>query len=165
MIGLLATVSVASAQNIGPVLHFPLNDGSNEWALQVGNCPGSGARTDQAGFSVESGTARYVVRDPNKLTLNQWHHIAGVREGESPRLYVDGVFTAEDRSQPCNSVINDTGLALHVARNQATSTLPATNAVFDEVHIYPFALDDGDVTVAQPAGGEKVRRSRATDAP
>ena len=47
--------------------------------------PRSGPRTDQAGFSVESGTARYVVRDPNKLTLNQWHHIVGVREGESLR--------------------------------------------------------------------------------
>jgi hypothetical protein len=128
--------------------------GTNEWTLNVGSCPSSGARTNQPGFAVEIGNARYVARSPDDLTLDEWHHVVGVRDAERLRLYVDGVLAAQDASQPCHAAVNDAGRNLNVARNEATGSLFSTDGIFDEVQVYPFALSDGGVAVGEPAGGE-----------
>jgi hypothetical protein len=129
--------------------------GTNEWALQMGTCPGaSGPFTNQASFGVEIGTSRFAARDPENLTLDEWHHVAGVRKGERLRLFIDGIFVAENATLPCNASVNNVGRNLNVARNESTGFLPATDAVFDEVQVYPFALDDGGVALGEAAGGE-----------
>jgi hypothetical protein len=127
--------------------------GTNEWNLGVGTGSSCGPG-DHPLFSIQSGATSYLTCSPDLITLNEWHHIVGVRNGESMRIYVDGVLKDEDSSQPCNTAVNNVGRTLRLAKNQATGHLPNTDAIFDELQIYRFALDDGGAAVGETASAE-----------
>ena len=91
--------------------------------------------------------------DPQEISLNEWHHVVGVREGQTTSLYVDGVLVDVNSSLPALGAINNVGSELRVAVNQPVAPIYYTDAIFDDVQIYGFALDDGDVAVGQTAGG------------
>lgn len=122
--------------------------GINEWHLSVA----SDAATDTPSFAVEIGADRYKVIAPQNITLNEWHHIVGVRRGETISLYVDGVLVDESSSLPVGGAVNNTGNELRIAANQPVAPIYFTHAFFDDVQIYNFALDDGGVAVGQAAG-------------
>lgn len=127
--------------------------GTNEWALTMGT-GNSNEISDRPGFHVEVGTTGHTARSPDELTLNEWHHLVGVREAERLRMYVDGVLKAETVIPQCSPAVNNVGRDLTIARNQDTGFLPASNAILDDVQIYAYALDDGGVAVGETAGGE-----------
>ena len=89
--------------------------------------------------------------------------MVGVREGQSLRIYLDGMLRAEDTSLPAGAAINDAGRNLRVASNsEPTNLLVRTDALFDDVQIYSQALDDDQVAflyenpglvVPEPASG------------
>ena len=124
--------------------------GINEWCLLVGSGYATG---DTPAFIVEIGSTRYWVVDPQEITLNEWHHVVGVREGQTTSLYVDGVLVDVNSSLPAGGAINNVGSELRIAVNQPVAPIYHTDAIFDDVQIYSFALDDGDVAVGQTAGG------------
>ena len=124
--------------------------GINEWCLLVGSGQASG---DTPTFSVEIGSTKHKVIDPQDISLYEWRHVAGVREGETISIYVDGILVAADSSLPAEGAINNTGRELRVAVNQPAAPLFYTDALFDDVQIYDFALTDGDVAVGEVAGG------------
>jgi hypothetical protein len=124
--------------------------GINEWCLLVGT---GLATEDKPSFTVEIGTTKYKVQDPQEITLNEWHQVVGVRKGQATSLYVDGVLVDVNSSLPAGGAINNVGSELRVAVNQPVAPIYFTDAVFDDVQIYDFALDDGGATVGQPAGG------------
>lgn len=124
--------------------------GINEWCLLVGSGFATG---DNPAFTVEIGPTRYRVVDPQEITLNEWHHVAGVREGHTTSLYVDGVLVAVNDTLPAGGAINNVGSELRIAVNHPVAPLYYTDALFDDVQIYGIALDDGGVSVGQTAGG------------
>jgi hypothetical protein len=130
--------------------------GSNEWLLNIGRC-GSAAvasQTDQVGFVIESGTTVYAARSPDPVSLNEWHHLVGVRLNESMRLYLDGVVVDEVTDLSCNAAVNSSGRSLRIGANDPSGAINASDAIIDDVQIYRFALTDGDVAVGETAGGE-----------
>ena len=124
--------------------------GTNEWGLLVGSGNLTG---DTPAFSVEIGTSKYKVMDPQEISLNEWHHVVGVREGQAVALYVDGVLVDVNNMLPAGGAINNVGSELRIAGNQPVAPIYYTDAIFDDVQIYSFALGDGDVSVGQTAGG------------
>lgn len=127
--------------------------GTNEWSLSLGTGNLS-VQNDNPTFAMEVGSTAYVVRSPAPITLSEWHHLVGVRDGNNMRLYIDGVFVAQDSSQPCNASVNNVGRTLRLARNNVGGLVPASDAVFDELQIYAFALDDGGAAVGEAASAE-----------
>lgn len=122
--------------------------GTNEWLLNIG----SSATTDKPSFVVEIGTASYGIGHTSEVTLLEWHHLVGVRKSNTLSLYVDGILSGRNETLPEGAAINNVGNKLRVAVNQYTPFLPYSNAVFDDVQIYNFALDDGDVAIGEAAG-------------
>jgi hypothetical protein len=125
--------------------------GINEWHLSVGSGLATG---DTPSFAVEIDTTRYKVIDPQSISLNEWHHIVGVRKGQTISIYVDGVLVDQDDSLAAGGAINNAGRELRVAANQPVAPIYFTDANFDDVQIYDFALADGDVAVGQTADGD-----------
>jgi len=123
--------------------------GINEWHLSVGTGLATG---DNPSFAVEIGSTRYKVIAPLESPLHEWHHVAGVRAGTTISLYVDGVLVDGASSLPTGAAINNNGLDIRVAANQPIAPIYHTDALFDDLQIYDFALGDGDVTflVANP---------------
>jgi hypothetical protein len=124
--------------------------GINEWHLSVA----SDWATDTPSFAVEIGSDKYKVIAPQNITLNEWHHVLGVRRGQTLSIYVDGVLVDESSSLPVGAAVNNTGRELRIAVNQPVAPLFFTRAFFDDVQIYNFALDDGGVAVGQTAGAD-----------
>ena len=120
--------------------------GINEWCLLVGS---GYATEDTPAFTVEIGTTRYRVVDPQEITLFEWHQVVGVRKGQRTALYVDGVLVGVNDSLPPGGAINNAGSELRIAVNQPVAPIYYTDAIFDDVQIYGFALDDGGVSVGQ----------------
>ena len=126
------------------------NPGTNEWCLLVGS---GYATEDRPDFTVEIGTTRYRAEAEEEITLFEWHHVVGVREGQTTSLYVDGILVDVNDTLPAGGAINNVGSELRIAVNQPVAPIYHTDAIFDDVQIYGFALDDGDVSVGQTAGG------------
>ncbi|MEM7391800.1 MAG: LamG domain-containing protein, partial [Verrucomicrobiota bacterium] len=87
--------------------HTGASPGSNEWSLGT-SAEGS---DDRPGFSIEIDKTAHSVRASENLTLNQWAHIAGVREGETMTLYVDG--REAGRRTGVKGPVNNVGRDLH----------------------------------------------------
>lgn len=130
--------------------------GTNEWVVNIGFAV-PGTQTDRPHISVEVGTTIYAAVSPDLITLDEWHHIVGVREGQSLRIYMDGSLRAVDGSLPANASINDAGRDLRVAANSAPNNLPVrTDALFDDVQIYSNALSDAEVAFLFENPGQVV---------
>jgi hypothetical protein len=117
--------------------------GTNEWLLN----PASGfPQVHKASFVIETNsTSGYGINDPNTFTLNEWHHLAGVRSGNTMALYVDGVLVAFRDDLAPNAVINNVGAELRIGSNQPTAPLFPIDGQFDDVQIYRFAASDGNI--------------------
>ena len=129
--------------------HTGASPGTNEWLLN----PASGyPQEHRASFVIEtSATGGYGVNDPNTFSLNEWHHVAGVRKGNNMSLYVDGVLVAFRGDLTLNAAINNVGAELRIANNQPSAPLFPTDGQFDDIHIYRFAASDGGAAVGDTA--------------
>lgn len=129
--------------------HTGASPGTNEWLLN----PATGfPQVHKAGFVIEtSSTGGYGINDPNTFTLNEWHHLAGVRSGNTLSLYVDGVLVAFSDDLPNGATINNVGAELRIGNNQPPAPLFPTDGQFDDVQIYRFAATDGDITIGETA--------------
>jgi hypothetical protein len=47
------------------------------------------------------------VQTGTNATLNEWHHIAGVHEGETVKMYLDGAFETEIATGPVEYTVED----------------------------------------------------------
>ncbi|WP_040497705.1 LamG-like jellyroll fold domain-containing protein, partial [Fulvivirga imtechensis] len=113
------------------------NVGANEWTLNLG-----GQYNEYPRFIIESGATKYHAISATALNLNQWYHLAGVREGPQIKLYQDGVLVAT--TDVGSGVINNTTLPVYIGRMAATGY--NTHAVFDEVKIYNTALTATEIS-------------------
>ena len=101
------------------------------WLLYTGS-------SNEADFIVSSdGTSstQVVVSSPNNmLTVNEWNHIVGEKEGTTIRLYVNGVVVAISNSAP-SSLYENTDDTIKIGTWDAGST-EETNGYIQDVRVY-----------------------------
>jgi hypothetical protein len=71
----------------------------------------------------------------------QWHHVAGVYDGDELRLYVDGAL---DASAPTAGPINVNEYPVYIGEN-AEHPGREWNGLIDDVRIYDYALSESEV--------------------
>ena len=100
--------------------------GQNEWSLgttQTGN-------DDKPGFSVEIGETNHSVHASADIAVNTWNHVAGVRQGNTIRLYLNG--EEEGIEKGVSGAVNNMGRDLHFGYFQFKPDL-STHATLDEM--------------------------------
>lgn len=109
-----------------------------EWYLNISN--GSSGTNNPSQFTIVSGSTRYDINGP-VLTIGDWTHLAGVRDGAYIYFYVDGVSVGS--KYVGSAVINNvTGCDLLIAKTGNNNYLKAE---FDEFAVYHRALDAAEV--------------------
>jgi len=98
-------------------------------------------------FTVSAGTGWKDVNTGSVLGLNQWYHVAGVYDGTSMKIYVNGIMQSEiSVSDPINVSPND----LNLGENpEWTSRI--LNGKLDEVRIWDIARTDVEIQSAMNA--------------
>jgi beta-galactosidase len=71
----------------------------------------------------------------------KWHHVAGVYDGQTMYLYVDGVL---DSSQPASGPIGTNDEPVYIGEN-SEMTGRHWNGMIDDVRIYSYALGETDI--------------------
>ncbi|RYY83242.1 MAG: LamG domain-containing protein, partial [Chitinophagaceae bacterium] len=115
--------------------------GSNEWLLSVSSTFNGGTNdrpmilieTDQGSFSAESTT---------NIALGTWYHLAGVRQGSSLQLYVNGSLVATT-TLPSGAVLLNAGRDLDFGAfrfHQPGQPVIYSNVEIDEARIWSRGL-------------------------
>lgn len=91
-------------------------------------------------FLRDDGGASFNIAGETLINDNEWHHVVGLREGDTMKLYVDGVEEA-----------NMGGVDFDVGTNEAPLHINGhldrwLIAVFDEVIMFKRALTDAEIT-------------------
>ena len=86
--------------------------GTNEWLLALT----STGSNDLPTFSVEVGTTTYSVTSSVALTLNTWTHIAGVRNGTSIMIYVDGTLRGTTTNAGITTINDISGRVIQIGK-------------------------------------------------
>lgn len=161
--------SIDSLASPNPVLNF----GSNNFTVEawVKTSSSGTARTIYGnGYNINplvlmriesDNRARFIIRDNAGVALDVlgtttnlndgvWHHIAGIREGTTARLYVDGVqqnSASNGAFDQINSVCNFAFIGGF--RSDSVCTSPANEAFFngsiDEVSVYNRNLSTAEI--------------------
>jgi hypothetical protein len=74
--------------------------------------------------------------------LNHWHHIAGVCDGKTLKLYLNGEL---QHVQPIEGSIKSTEIPWNIGRNAELPHSRSYKGALDEVRIYKEALTDEDI--------------------
>ncbi len=108
-------------------------------------------------FFIGSSTAEVKVISSVSLSLNNWHHIAGVRSGIYMSLYVDGNLVAFDSTSTVFDV--NTNIPLSIGAHDKggfSTTAEFMNGKIDEVRIWSTAKtvneinDNKDCAITSP---------------
>ncbi len=83
-----------------------------------------------------------AVRGHVDVNDGRWHHLAGVYDGTTTRLYVDGKL---DVSSEASGNINANPFKVLIGKNDETKTLPSFNGFLDDMRIYNYALSEAEI--------------------
>ncbi len=108
-----------------------------------------------------SSSASFFASGPvGGVGLNQWHHLVGTREGNTLRMYLDGV---EVGSTALSGSFDAQGASFSIGERPdglAESCRSLTNGLIDEVTLYDRALASAEVESIFNAGaGGKLKQS------
>jgi hypothetical protein len=92
----------------------------------------------------EDGEVRVSNADGQPLSEGVWTHLAGVFDGSSADIFVDGEPVALSSQDEWNGLINNSETPLRIGA-RGDDTFHA-NATIDEVRVYDRALTDAEVT-------------------
>ncbi len=110
--------------------------GSNEWAIATS----SDGFNNIPSFNIESGTTIYKADATTSLPINKWYHIAGVREGNNLKIYVNGILEGTTAIPPGTSVNNVAARTFMSMGYIAASPYYSNNSNLDELRIWNTAL-------------------------
>lgn len=114
---------------------------SSEWSLSLGAWNAGGSVTPW--FTVWVDGVPYVA-SAFFYSLWEWHHVVGVRAGDTIVIYVDGQFESS-RNLPPGGAMTANGEDIFVAVNGGSGTPTWSNAAFDDIRIYDYALSSEEV--------------------
>jgi hypothetical protein len=115
-------VRLVSKWNSGTVV------GTNQWLLFLQGAVASGA------FSIDGTNAAAVITGPN-VVLNQWNHIAFVRNGTSFTVYTNGVAGTPATNAGSLYALESEVLGIGYSRNSIGSPVIAMNGYASQVRI------------------------------
>ena len=116
-----------------------------------------------------SGYGTFALRDENRVAkiakysvnlIGQWHHLAGVKEGNYIKLYVDGILRAVEDISTLGS-IDTTGNIAKVGMNPVYINDDQFYGLIDDIRIYNYArtqkqiiedMNAGRPTISSPIG-------------
>ncbi|MES2559229.1 MAG: HYR domain-containing protein [Bacteroidota bacterium] len=75
-----------------------------------------------------------------------WHHVVGVGDAQSVRLYIDGVLSGTPGTGIATSIFSNTGAQLHFGKDVRYSANRFMPGTMDEIRIWNRALCAGEVT-------------------
>ncbi len=110
--------------------------GSNEWAIATS----SDGFNNIPSFNIESGTTIYKADATTSLPINKWYHIAGVREGNNLKIYVNGILEGTTAIPPGTSINNVAARTFMSMGYIAASPYYSNNSNLDELRIWNTAL-------------------------
>jgi hypothetical protein len=110
--------------------------GSNEWAIATS----SDGFNNIPSFNIESGTNIYKADATTSLPINKWYHIAGVREGNNLKIYVNGILEGTTAIPPGTSINNVAARTFMSMGYIAASPYYSNNSNLDELRIWNTAL-------------------------
>ena len=137
---------------------FKVQAFSNTWEafLAKGDDSYRSSRSGGTGNATHMGASGTTVGGGNGyydatviITDNQWHHWAGVYDGSSGRIYIDGVL---DTTSPGTGRINQSSYNLWIGENQQ-ATGRFLHGLMDEVRIYKRALTDAEIAEVMAGAG------------
>lgn len=86
----------------------------------------------------------YSTRHPRPLTLGAWHHAAGSYDGQTARIYYDGVLVFASASTPLPLPLTENEPLIGCDRDNAADYAFFRGEI-DDVRIYSGALSDSEV--------------------
>ena len=95
------------------------------------------ANTAHVIMSIAVGTTCYWIPSNVAIPLNQWTHVAGTYDGESLKVYVNGVVNGTNTDPPGNIATNS--MNLYIGYNKVYSPQSFSGTI-DEARIYNRAL-------------------------
>ena len=97
------------------------------------------------------GAAGIPANGPNgTISVNddRWHHVCGTYDGETIRLYIDGVLDVEG---PYTGLINTSTQPIRISEN-AQATGRQWDGILDEVRVYNYAISETDLRALTAQG-------------
>ncbi len=113
-----------------------------------------GSREQRFSFALASkntGSLTYLTA-PDNFSLNQWYHLSATYDGNTSKLYVDGVLVASDNSQSGDIDYPTTGwyqIGAYKDDNEAFSH----DGYLDDVMIWERALSTTEITALANSNG------------
>jgi len=154
-----AASTVGTAVDMGASLQVMANDFTLECYVKVTGTPNGGSiivgklqtglfsdkyfslnTAPQIGGTINFSfgmTGGNVISSPGLTNMNQWYHLAGVRQGTAIRLYIDGVLQS---SGTLNSFQDFTSDQHFCVAGGASGGVANMQGLVDEVRISPSAL-------------------------
>lgn len=102
-----------------------------------------------------AGSSTTVATPPNMINVEEWVHVAAIKDGNTISLFVDGSLV--DEAETANAVNTDAA-DLFIGATEADPGYERTGLFFgtiDEVAIYDRALDDAEVAALAGASAGK----------
>ena len=116
----------------------PERDGHSRYGMWLKN--------DLAEFCVQPADLTLPQRClDSEITLEpqQWHHLAGVSDGETLRIYVDGALAGERSFS--SSAISQNSFELFLGTDLYSGQIIYIRGAIDDIRIYKRALADGEI--------------------
>jgi len=114
---------------------------------------GDNATTQYMRFNTEDATGGGFVNlaTEGRVSDNTWHHVVCVREGQTNRVYIDGVRAKESQIAVLKDVSTEEGFKIGLQKGLATTANPSGlsnffNGQLDDMVIYKKALTAAEVT-------------------
>ncbi|MHC4249021.1 MAG: LamG domain-containing protein, partial [Planctomycetota bacterium] len=117
--------------------------------------------TNSLGFACNGLTGTPILQGNASVVDGEWHHVAGVYDGTTMYLYVDGRM---DASAPARGDMATSDAPVHIGDNSEKTKRRWCGAV-DDVRVYERALSAGEIgTLADPARLAAAERGAPAEA-
>ncbi len=130
----IKTDQLASAEDWAPIVA----KGDTAWRLHRYR------NTNFAGFSINTGTTGYDVFGATNINDGQWHHLAGIFDGTTIYVYVDGVLDGPNATLAVPGPIDTNDYEVRIGNNSQIESR-FWNGQIDEVEIFNTALSGTDI--------------------
>jgi len=101
-----------------------------------------------SGLQIPSGSPYGGLYGNKAVNDGQWHHVAGLYDGEKMYIYIDG---AVDVSQPASGAIGTNNHSVYIGEN-AEIKERFWNGLIDDVRVYNYALSEGQIVALYNTG-------------